>query len=666
MNKLGKILNIFSTTLIIFFTCGLASEVSANDGKPWWTQEMKSNLPDCKGKDVSKWDNCFGINKTKRHVYQGEWRNGNWHGKGAFTDTCMNYIGEYKDGAKHGEGIYTWEGFVEEGIWENDKFVREKKLSFPRIENSNLLIDDFKKIEPIKKNPNKLKNCPELDLSKHFAYGKEGQTINWNKCWGEINFQIGDKEFSKEGEWKNGDMNGFGILTINGELAYFGEWKNSRKNGKGTMVGDNYKHVGNYSDDLPHGKGTSYSTGCQWSAIFKNGVPDEIELNLPIVYFDSSLERRNIEAEKFRNQWNARKNTTPKTFDDKNKSFDLQVTNTEPDSDGIFTLRIQTNVDTASLKINDQEQGSRADGVYSIKKAARAGKETQFIIVAIDINGNISQKTIGINRPITEAKLIFETLNPTQIKKRPERDAVAIIIGVADYKSLPKADYANDDARVFYDYAIRALGIKPENIRMLVDSDADQAEIYRAFKTWLPSRARSTTDVYVFYSGHGLPSEDGQGLYLMPQRADRDFLDKTAISQQEINAAIQAAKPNSVTIFLDACYSGQSRSGETLLASARPVALKVEKSLFPAGFTVITASQADQISSSSPDLKHGIFSYYLMRGMEGDADTNRDGKITMGEMHSYLTEQVSRQAGMMNRKQIPQLVGDATRVLVGK
>jgi uncharacterized caspase-like protein len=102
-----------------------------------------------------------------------------------------------------------------------------------------------------------------------------------------------------------------------------------------------------------------------------------------------------------------------------------------------------------------------------------------------------------------------------------------------------------------------------------------------------------------------------------------------------------------------------------LLASARPVVLKSDKKLFPEEFTVITASQADQISSSSPDLKHGIFSYYLMRGMEGEADANRDGKITAGEMHSYLTEQVMRQAGMMNRKQQPQLVGDSSKVLVG-
>jgi uncharacterized caspase-like protein len=103
-----------------------------------------------------------------------------------------------------------------------------------------------------------------------------------------------------------------------------------------------------------------------------------------------------------------------------------------------------------------------------------------------------------------------------------------------------------------------------------------------------------------------------------------------------------------------------------LIANARPVALKADKKLFPDSFTVISASQADQIASSSPDLKHGIFSYYLMKGMEGDADANRDGKITLGEMQAYLVENVGRQAGMMSRKQEPQLIGDVGRVLVGR
>jgi hypothetical protein len=347
------------------------------------------------------------------------------------------------------------------------------------------------------------------------------------------------------------------------------------------------------------------------------------------------------------------------------KLLNLQVHTSNPDPDGYFFISLVTNADTASLKINGFEHGGRADGRYEIKMVARAGQSSEFKIIATDIHGNIESKTVTVSRPVSDSKIAYPPLTPSNIKRQPNRDAVAIIIGIANYKTLPKAEFANDDARVFYDYAIRALGVKPENIKLLVDADAEEVEIVKAFKTWLPSRVKSTTDVYVFYSGHGLPTQDGQGLYLLPPRADRDFISRTSIQFQEISEDIQATKPKSVTIFMDACYSGQARSGENLVANARPVALKADKKLFPDSFTVITASQADQISSSSPDLKHGIFSYYLMKGMEGDADANKDGKVTLGEMQAYLLENVGRQAGMMSRKQEPQMIGDVGRVLVG-
>jgi hypothetical protein len=316
--------------------------------------------------------------------------------------------------------------------------------------------------------------------------------------------------------------------------------------------------------------------------------------------------------------------------------------------------------------LNGEELGGTADGIYVVNRVARAGQDTKLDIVARDVYGNTDSKSISVSRAVVESKVAYAALNPAKIKRQAEREAVAIIIGVADYRNLPKAAHADDDARAFYDYAIRALGVKAENIKLLVNQDAGEIEIYKAFKTWLPSRVRATTDVYVFYSGHGYTTADGKGLYWFPHQADRDLISKTAILVEELNADILAAKPKSVTVFADACYSGQARSGETLIASARPIVPKIETRLFPDTFTVITASQYDQISSSSPDLQHGIFSYYLMRGIEGEADTNRDGKITLGEMQSYLIENVGRQAAAMSRKQEPQLIGDMNQILVGR
>lgn len=345
----------------------------------------------------------------------------------------------------------------------------------------------------------------------------------------------------------------------------------------------------------------------------------------------------------------------------------IQASVSQPDANGVVAITVQTNADTSSLKVNGVEEGGRQDGNYLIKRVARIGQETQFKITATDIFGGSDSKVVAVTRQLPADTFLAAQLNLDKVKKQSTRDAVAIIIGIANYKNLPRADFANDDARVFYDYAQRALGIRPENIKLLADSEADEIEIIRAFTNWLPSRVKkNSTDVFVFFSGHGLPSEDGKNLYLLPSRADRDFLSRTAISQADINTALEGAHARSVTMFLDSCYSGLSRVGETLLASARPISIKAAQAVYPPNFIVISASLSDQISSSSPELRHGIFSFYLMKGMEGDADSNADGKITAGEFRDYLAEKVSKQAMGMNRKQDIQVIGDIRQVLVGR
>jgi hypothetical protein len=334
---------------------------------------------------------------------------------------------------------------------------------------------------------------------------------------------------------------------------------------------------------------------------------------------------------------------------------------------GLVSVEITTSAEIASLRINGDELGGRKDGRYLVERFVQIGRN-KLEILAVDQLGNVEKMVASVDREALPVSDQAPALNPMRIKAAFPRDAVAVIIGIETYRKVSSADYANRDAAAFYDYAIRALGVPVENIRLLLDEKADAAEVLRSVKNWLPTKVkRNSTDVYLFYSGHGLPAPDGGSLYLLPYEADRDFLARTAISQGELVAAIQEVKPKSVIMFIDSCYSGQSRTGEALLASARPIAVLAKQATsFPQNFTVISASAPDQISSSSPELKHGIFSYYLMRGMEGDADANKDKQITVGEMQEYLAEKVSSRALGMNRTQQPQVVGNPSRVLVAR
>ena len=73
------------------------------------------------------------------------------------------------------------------------------------------------------------------------------------------------------------------------------------------------------------------------------------------------------------------------------------------------------------------------------------------------------------------------------------------------------------------------------------------------------------------------------------------------------------------------------------------------------------AEETDQIAEIVTDVKHSLFSYFLMKGMEGDADTDGNNEITARELHTYVRENVVQQSG---GSQVPELQGDGEKVLV--
>ena len=282
------------------------------------------------------------------------------------------------------------------------------------------------------------------------------------------------------------------------------------------------------------------------------------------------------------------------------------------------------------------------------------------LIEATDIRGQVGRKSQRLSRAerqLEQQRLV--ALNPlVGPKQKPSRDRAALIIGVEKYARAPTADFASRDAQMFADYAREKLGIPDNNIKILTDTEAEEAAILRALKVWLPKAVKpNTTDLYVFYAGHGMPTADGTSAYLVPYDGDIQLLEDTAISRKRFFDEISATKPRSATFFFDNCYSGATRSEELLLAS-RPLGIKVQETTIPDNYLVFAAGETDQIAGVEPEVKHGRFSYFVFKGLEGEADANQDGKISAGELHKYVRESVGRfSAGA----QTPTMLGDAGR-----
>lgn len=332
------------------------------------------------------------------------------------------------------------------------------------------------------------------------------------------------------------------------------------------------------------------------------------------------------------------------------------------DSRAIVKGRIAGSRQPTQVLISGQAVMTDANGFFTYETYIPVGVTT-LVFTVTSATGSPMSQIVNVERKSDAlgSKLRYSVLNPTERPSVRNENAVALVVGVAEYSNVAPAQFADRDAQVFYDYAHLKLGIPRSRIQVLLNDQADIVGLLSGINKWLKRSVRQgESDVYLFFAGHGLASDDGGTAYLIPHDGAPDFLSRTALSRDEVFQDVASVKPRSVTVFLDTCYSGDTR-GEDRLIAGRPLAVKLKDQSLPAGFTVLTAAGGDQIAKPLEEAEHGLFSYYLMKGMEGDADANNDGAITASELHSFVRNNVVQQSG---GSQVPELQGDTSRVLV--
>lgn len=270
--------------------------------------------------------------------------------------------------------------------------------------------------------------------------------------------------------------------------------------------------------------------------------------------------------------------------------------------------------------------------------------------------------TPGDNHAVAAAEILYPPLNPNAHHGQPRPQALALIIGIDHYENEPAAEFAENDARSFYDYAVNALGVPKDRVKLLMGSQARRIDILKALSTWgKPLTVRGQTEVFVFFSGHGLAN--GKKLLLLPYDGDVAVLNDSAIRRKDIIDAFVHAGAASTTLFLDTCFSGSTRGKESLWASARPIAITVTDEAIPPSVTIFAAAGNDQLSSALAATGHGLFSYYVMKGLEGGA-AGGGHSITSANLEAYLTDHIPQEAAKLGRSQSPQMQGDGARVLM--
>ncbi|MFH2204865.1 MAG: ankyrin repeat domain-containing protein [Elusimicrobiota bacterium] len=239
------------------------------------------------------------------------------------------------------------------------------------------------------------------------------------------------------------------------------------------------------------------------------------------------------------------------------------------------------------------------------------------------------------------------------------RNAYAIVIGIENYRQkLPTADFAVKDARTVTDYLTKVLGYPEENVITLLNDRASNVDLAKYFEKWLPNNVERDSAVFVYYSGHGAPNLKTGDAYLVPYDGDPSFIEQTGYSLKRMYQALGKLPAKEIVVALDACFSGAG--GRSVVAEgARPLVMELQTSfVLTKNIQVMTAAAGDQISSTYKDEGHGLFTYFMLKGIKNENVLNPDGSIKMNDLFGYLRPQVERIARKQyNNEQTPQLIG---------
>ncbi|MEZ5400179.1 MAG: tetratricopeptide repeat protein [Bryobacteraceae bacterium] len=215
----------------------------------------------------------------------------------------------------------------------------------------------------------------------------------------------------------------------------------------------------------------------------------------------------------------------------------------------------------------------------------------------------------------------------------------ALVVGVSAYKNLKpeqNLQFAERDAQALFSILISTEGgnFPAENVHTLVGPKATLSNLRREVEQWLPSVTRDDDRVLIYFAGHGFVSS-GQA-YLAPWDFEPRDIATSGYPMAKLGEMIGSKIKGKWKVLLaDACHSG-AISPENSEGVFRGL-LDLNKSMF-----VMSASRDREQSFESPDFGggHGVFTYYVERGLSGAADESRDGIVTADELAEYVRTNV--------------------------
>jgi len=535
------------------------------------------------------------------------------NGRGTYKyPSGAKYTGDFKNGEIHGVGIcYYTDGSKYSGEW-NSRYPNGKGTK--TYSNGTKRTGQWAKGLPV----------DEKGIVIEDYLASKGEENNDG-----TDIQSG----CIDGDCENGE----GVFAYSDGSKYEGQFRAGKLDGQGSwFFPDGKKYVGSFKNNLPHGKGTVYANGKETSGVWKAGeyVSDGKAAKEGCINGNC----KNGKGTYVYKNGGAKYIGTFKNGLADGKGTCIYANGEK--YEGAWANGSFNGVGTLILKNGTRVQGNWLKGTYQGRAKPSAPNK-----IVVDDTDEMDMTPPESADNVDESKPM---VNPEIASKKPTNMKVwAVVIGVASYSHMPVLRYTDDDAYRMYAFLKSPEGgaLSDDQVKILIDEDATKQKIINTMLDVF-TQAGPNDLVMLYFSGHGL-----KGSFLP---IDFDGFNNK-LFHDEVNSILKQSAAKYKLCIADACHSG------SLLAmrgsNVENALTKYYKTLAQAqaGTALIMSSKSDETSLESSGLRQGVFSHFLIRGLKGEADVNKDEVVSVQELYQYINGNVRDYTGM---RQSPVIKGD--------
>lgn len=317
------------------------------------------------------------------------------------------------------------------------------------------------------------------------------------------------------------------------------------------------------------------------------------------------------------------------------RSISIRVDGREIRSPAAKGLVIERSEMVAGSESEPSRQDLSVEQTITVEIPFPAGKNDANIdAIAVDSFGQRSQvESVSATRP-----------RPV----RPIRGRLFVLaVGVSEYDNPAlNLQYCHADAEALTTRFLKEKGrtFRDVQVQTYTDRQATVTNVKEGL-AWLQRSCTEQDVAVLLFSGHGVQKE--RGLYYCTHETNIEGLQYTALNWETVAETLRDTKARQILFLADACHAGAF--GDAELAPQRALAETLRDA---AGVMFFASSAAREISLEDSRWGHGAFCKAILDGLEGKADTNGDGRISIRELSEYVCREVPV---MTNGKQHPEI-----------